>query len=554
MNRPRKLDALTSLRFFAAAMIVITHAHGIFGSFGIANAAPLGQGVSFFFVLSGFILAYNYPSFSNNQEIHRFFVARFARVWPLHAVTCFLWIFLIFHFDRKIYFGGIEGLLRLASNLLLVQAWIPLHDWALSFNGVAWSISVEFFFYLAFPLLMMLWGRYWHWTIAALASLIVAILFIAQQLQLPGEDAYPGVGLLGLVYFNPLVRIFEFAIGIAVAHFVRQRHGIASTWTPAQWFLIEIGAVLAVVVALVAAANFSGIQQAFGSAVAYYFTRNGLWLFWALLIAVFALSSGPIRRFLSTRVFVFLGEISFALYLIHALVITYLDPYAEKLRALGLSGYALFWLLCVMLAALLFWGVEQPCRKKILFWWESRTCLERNKVASPYGMQGIASAAFLTLISIGVYIYPPSFISPINASEANAFLSSSEVIKVADDGTFNNGITVLAVRVAEQSEGKLKVVILLRSQKDATVDNFMTLHLNDAQGRIINQPVDVLLDKSSLKLPAGASWLQSFLIDKEIYAKTSSFGIAMYKDPATLFDVSGGNRDWGGRRLIIQKQ
>ena len=47
ISRPQKLDALTSLRFIAAAMIVIGHAHPLFGSLGIANAAPLGQGVSF---------------------------------------------------------------------------------------------------------------------------------------------------------------------------------------------------------------------------------------------------------------------------------------------------------------------------------------------------------------------------------------------------------------------------------------------------------------------------------------------------------------------------
>ncbi|WP_025915740.1 acyltransferase [Herminiimonas sp. CN] len=553
MNRPQKLDALTSLRFFAAAMIVIGHADHIFGSLGIASAAPLNQGVAFFFVLSGFILAYNYPSFANKQEIQRFFIARFARIWPLHVTTCFLWIFLIFHFDRKSYFPGAGGLLRLVSNLLLVQAWIPLHDWALSFNGVAWSISAEFFFYLAFPLLITLWGRYWHWTIAALATVIIAILVVAQQLRLPGEDAYLGVGLLGMVYFNPLVRIFEFAIGIAVARFVRQRHGIASTWTPAQWLVIEIGAILAIVVALVAAANFSGIQQSLGNAAAYYFAHEGLWLFWALLIAVFALSRGPICKLLSLRIFVFLGEISFALYLIHALVINYLDPYADKLSAFGMLGYALFWLLCLTLAALLFLGVEQPFRKKILFWWESRQSAERNISAPSYGRSSTASFVLLTLISISLSIFRPSLISAMDASAVNAFLSSSGVIKVGDEATFNNGIAVLAVRVAEQSVDTLNVAVLLRNQKDAKIDSVLALHLNDAQGRIIDKPGDVLLDKSSSRLPAGTSWLQSFSINRNAYEKTSSFGIAMYRNPATLFDISGGNRDWGGRRLIILK-
>ncbi len=61
-RKAQRLDPITSLRFFAAAMIVIGHAHAIFGSWGIATAIPLEQGVSFFFVLSGFILTWNYPS------------------------------------------------------------------------------------------------------------------------------------------------------------------------------------------------------------------------------------------------------------------------------------------------------------------------------------------------------------------------------------------------------------------------------------------------------------------------------------------------------------
>jgi peptidoglycan/LPS O-acetylase OafA/YrhL len=59
ISKPQKLDALTSLRFFAAAMIVVHHGHRVFGSMGLAESLPLDQGVSFFFVLSGFILAYN---------------------------------------------------------------------------------------------------------------------------------------------------------------------------------------------------------------------------------------------------------------------------------------------------------------------------------------------------------------------------------------------------------------------------------------------------------------------------------------------------------------
>ena len=92
--RMKKLDPLTSLRFFAAAMIVIGHSHRLIGSLNLANTFSLAQGVSFFFVLSGFILAYNYPSLPTKSDVLHFFKARIARIWPAHvaAIILLFWL------------------------------------------------------------------------------------------------------------------------------------------------------------------------------------------------------------------------------------------------------------------------------------------------------------------------------------------------------------------------------------------------------------------------------------------------------------------------------
>ena len=73
MKNTAKLEQMTSLRFFAALMIVFHHADGLFG----IGHAPLnlGQGVSFFFVLSGFILTFVYPSLDSGREVRRFWLA-----------------------------------------------------------------------------------------------------------------------------------------------------------------------------------------------------------------------------------------------------------------------------------------------------------------------------------------------------------------------------------------------------------------------------------------------------------------------------------------------
>src|SRR5690242_19654398 len=85
----KKLYALTSLRFVAAALIVLGHSQGTFGIPKDAWAPfVMSQGVSFFFVLSGFILTYVYPSLKL-FGIRRFLLARFARIWPAH-ITAFI--------------------------------------------------------------------------------------------------------------------------------------------------------------------------------------------------------------------------------------------------------------------------------------------------------------------------------------------------------------------------------------------------------------------------------------------------------------------------------
>lgn len=87
-----KLDALTGLRFFAALGIAILHARGAMGipaEFHELVFPTLIQGVSFFFVLSGFILTYKYPSLEDAAARRRFLWSRFSRLWPAHMFAFF---------------------------------------------------------------------------------------------------------------------------------------------------------------------------------------------------------------------------------------------------------------------------------------------------------------------------------------------------------------------------------------------------------------------------------------------------------------------------------
>lgn len=378
-------------------MIVLTHAHPIFGSFGIAEAAPLGQGVSFFFVLSGFILAYNYRDFSRDGSIARFLVARFARVWPLHLVTCVIWIGLIFHFDRQTYFGGDTGVAKLATNLLLVQSWIPYKLWSLSFNGVAWSISNEMFFYLVFPMLIALWSKHWAKIFFVATGAVLGFIWIGNVMSLKSTDAYNGVSLLGTIYFNPLVRIFEFIFGIFLAKLFMTPSVHDFKTSALGWLYLELMVIGLVVAGMLLTGNPARIADIFGTAAGYYFQREGIWFIWGGLILTFALSNGPIARALSTRPMVFLGEISFALYLVHAILVQYIEPHADTIRSYGMTGYAIFWVAALACSALLYKGVEDPCRHLIMNAWDKRHSSISENIRASYRPVAIGSAAMIAI-------------------------------------------------------------------------------------------------------------------------------------------------------------
>src|SRR5207237_4746561 len=86
-----RLSALTGLRFLAAACIVVHHSRGCFGipvEYGFRFA--FDQAVTFFFLLSGFILAFNYPDLSRPGDWGRFWLGRWSRIWPAHVAVFLL--------------------------------------------------------------------------------------------------------------------------------------------------------------------------------------------------------------------------------------------------------------------------------------------------------------------------------------------------------------------------------------------------------------------------------------------------------------------------------
>jgi peptidoglycan/LPS O-acetylase OafA/YrhL len=310
-SRPQ-LKALTSLRFFAAACIV---AHHMRGSFGLPVTCyqnlNLGSAVSLFFVLSGFVLAYAHDGLKGRNSILEFYTRRWFRIWPLHIVV--LAGVILFGSYLNGGFSWIPPRLsELAANVFLVQAWVPVPAYYFSFNAVSWSISVEWFFYLLFPVFVyvMLVRRHVFLALFLSATLVLLMQWIAGHFPV-FSGMTSGINQHGLVYISPVSRLFEFVVGMAVWIGVRSS---AHLINPAVMNGLQILALLLGVLYILKSSALVGLCK--GSLQLLVGSSSGVFV-WAFLIWALSFPNTEIARVLGHRFLVFLGEVSFALYMVH---------------------------------------------------------------------------------------------------------------------------------------------------------------------------------------------------------------------------------------------
>ncbi|WER48968.1 acyltransferase [Cupriavidus sp. WKF15] len=359
---PAALPALTSLRFFAALVVVCSH----FAQIGLLAVPQAVQravdggrpAVSFFFVLSGFILTWNYrrPLATGGAPARRtFYSARFARIYPVLVLSLVLALpvtaWLLHDGDAALlreWYGlsGSDGAnLRalcasLVLQLLALTAWTPFAALNQPWNGPAWSISCEAFFYALFPWLLARLGACGN---RGLAAWCVA-LWLAQGAWIAWlQHALPVSRHGFLVAQFPPTHLFEFVLGICAA-LVHARHAAAGA------VRVRVGHVLAVI-ALAGIVALSVLQPL---APAFYMQSP---LFGALIVGM-ALSGGP--AFLSWRWLVTLGEASFALYLLHV-------PLGRLLRLADVPAAAGWPALAAVvgISVLVFRGYEEPLRRRL---------------------------------------------------------------------------------------------------------------------------------------------------------------------------------------------
>jgi peptidoglycan/LPS O-acetylase OafA/YrhL len=364
MTARPSLPALTGLRFLAAALVVGYHIHAFVPALS-TNAAltALGAGytgVSLFFVLSGFVLAYNYlaPDRAGVASVRDFLVARFARVYAVYLL-CAVIAFPLF--VRNLTYNGIagqklrDGVLVTISSVTLTQAWIP--HYACELNCPGWSLSAEAFFYAMFPIIGLWLARRHRDSLPLIAAacwfLSLAAAFAYLTLYAPPPGAIDETWLNVLKY-NPLIRLPEFIVGVACGLIFLHSPGAMRRAAPVLTIvlIIALGAILHS-----------------HASLPYPLLHNGLLApLFALLILALAAQRGPLATILSTAPLQLLGEASFALYLLHMPIFSY---FRSALKYLGTSVDRAPWLIVVYLVAVQLLAiavlrvVEEPARRAI---------------------------------------------------------------------------------------------------------------------------------------------------------------------------------------------
>lgn len=308
-------------------------------------------GVSFFFILSGFVLAW---SRNPDTTTTQFYWRRFARVWPLHALTTALAI-------PVMLFAGLGVVWpALPSVLTLTQAWFFPGDIRYSFNGVSWSLACEAFFYLLFPFIFPAIVKY-----GRLLQLIAAAFAVMAVVGAAGVLVFPGEVLGYLFYTMPAFRLGEFVIGICLA--MALQHGWRPRFTLAQALVFTVASY-----AVLMAATLVTIEN---PARLPYVIAN-LWMLPGFLAVITAAAAGDIRGdggALRATYLVRLGQWSFALYLVHELIIKAVGEWVDPLSFVpGLMAAAIVVAVAVGASGVLYEYFERPVEKRLRAWADSR--------------------------------------------------------------------------------------------------------------------------------------------------------------------------------------
>jgi peptidoglycan/LPS O-acetylase OafA/YrhL len=351
------LPVLTSLRFFAAAEVVVYHGFLPWQTEVVRGLTSVGyQAVTFFFVLSGFILTYVYTGSSEYVSLgvtaRAFWKARIARILPAYWLGLLL-LFPVFTYTALI--SKIIGIKTFLIGLALVptfqQAWWP--PAAALWNAPAWSLSIEFFFYALFPALAYATSRLSrNYLIVFAYAVVVAVTVFRFSVLSPNSP--PGSFAANFERFFPPLHLPQFVFGMALGRL----YLFGQTFSRGRHFaMFCVGTV--------------GLLFVFGgsSLLPWWSQTDGVLVILFGLV-IFGGACAEFRiKVLSSPILILLGEASYSMYILHIPLRVWWDWITKRMFQLNLptfQNFALYFGLVVAVSLLSYLYVEIPLRRRIL--------------------------------------------------------------------------------------------------------------------------------------------------------------------------------------------
>lgn len=333
----RIIPALTGLRAIAAYMVFFHHfpiGSDIVGAVAFNMQWQLQIGVTVFFVLSGFVIAFNYADSVtlNLQWYGAFLLNRFARIYPLYFLLTVLAMLYLQNYDTTFW----------VMNLTLLRGFFG--EYYFYHISQAWSLSVELVFYLLAPGLLLLVGRI---PVGALCLAFYGLGYLLTMIEPQGSTFMEPMRMVVVNTF--FGRCFEFLLGIWLYKRFRD-----SPVRPGSWLTIAGAAsILGLVSGSAFVTELTVYSPDFSPAHHFVFP-----LCVALFIAGLWKESSFISRWLGSRLMVTLGSASYAFYLLHA------APF-EAMLGLDKVPIAVHFLVINLLAILCYYQIEKPLQRRL---------------------------------------------------------------------------------------------------------------------------------------------------------------------------------------------
>lgn len=338
-----RLEQLTFTRFLAAISIVFFHYSQTLYPFNqevlkfLISQANIG--VSYFFILSGFVMLIAYHSQAKLSPT-AYYLNRFARIYPVYLIG----LIAIWLNEHQWYSVSCS-----IVHLTMLQSFFP--EWVLNFSLPNWSVSVEIFFYALFPLIFNLVYRKRHfWKRAGIGILIFWILSQIIFHYLLGLRVENGDNLNfeSFLFYSPFLHLNEFLMGNLTAMIFIQNYQTATR--NYSWFLGLLMVLMVITLKYNRVFNF----------------HNGLFaVFFVPFILALSLNKGRLNDWLNKPVLVYLGDISYSLYIYQYPVFYYSRGLTTGWPTLD---FLLKFVVLILVSSLSYSYVETPLRKRIKAW------------------------------------------------------------------------------------------------------------------------------------------------------------------------------------------